>query len=196
MRSMVRLCHLLPELLGTAARVPTGSISACEPYRHVIEATVAKGLSTQRIWQDLKEDYHFSHGYCLVKRFLREIRRHRPEIAAVMEHPPGEEAQVEFFQGPPTLDSASGRWRRPWIFRMVLSCCGHSYEEPMWRHDRVSFILPTRMPSWISAEYLIPYVWTTLRQVLPGPASMTLMYPKLLLTLYRKFPICLAVDFL
>jgi len=116
------------------------SQSACEPYRPIIEASVAKGLSAQRIWQDLKEDYHFNHEYASVKRFVRKIKRHRPEVAAVMEHPPGEEAQVDFFHGPPTLDCASGRWRRPWIFRMILSCCGHSYEEPMWRQNKVSFI--------------------------------------------------------
>ena len=125
---------------SNAARVPTGSQSACEPYRHIIEQAVEKGLSAQRIWQDLREDYHFNHEYASVKRFVRKIKRHRPEVAAVMEHPPGEEAQVDFFQGPSTLDPDSGRWRRPWIFRMVLSCCGHSYEEPMWRQDKVAFM--------------------------------------------------------
>jgi len=122
------------------ARVSTGPASACEPYRGVIEAAVARGLTAQRIWQDLREDYHFSHQYASVKRFVRTIKRRRPEVAAVMEHPPGEEAQVDFFQGPPTLDPATGRWRRPWIFRMTLSCCRHSYEEPLWRQDRVSFV--------------------------------------------------------
>lgn len=125
---------------ANAARVPPGSQSACEPYRNIIEAAAARGLSAQRIWQDLKDDHYFSHGYDSVKRFIRKIKRRRPEVAAVMEHPPGEEAQVDFFQGPPTLDTASGQWRRPWIFRMILSCCGHSYEEPMWRQDKVSFI--------------------------------------------------------
>jgi len=125
--------------LSNAAKVPTGPQSACEPYRHVIEAAVDKGLSAQRIWQDLKDDYHFSYGYDSVKRFVRTLKR-RPEVAAVMEHPPGEEAQVDFFQGPPTLDPDSGKWRCPWIFRMVLSCCGHSYEEPLWRQDKVSFM--------------------------------------------------------
>jgi hypothetical protein len=52
--------------LANTARVPAGSQSLCEPYRQVIEAAVDKGLSAQRIWQDLKEDYHFSHGYCSV----------------------------------------------------------------------------------------------------------------------------------
>jgi transposase len=121
--------------MANAARVSPGSQSACEPYRHIIEAAVAKGLSAQRIWQDLKEDYHFS-----VKRFVRRIKRHRPEVAAVMEHPPGEEAQVDFFRGALTLDPESGRWRRPWVFRIILSCTGHSYEEPMWRQDKVSFM--------------------------------------------------------
>ena len=126
--------------LSNAARVPTGSPSACEPYRHVIETAVEKGLSAQRIWQDLRDDYRFSHGYDSVKRFVRRLKRRRREVVAVMEHPPGEEAQVDFFQGPPTLDPESGKWRRPWIFRMVLSCCGHSYEEPLWRQEKVAFM--------------------------------------------------------
>lgn len=122
------------------AGVSTGQSSACEPYREIIEAAVAKGLTAQRIWQDLREDYHFGHQYASVKRFVREIKRRRPEVAAVMEHPPGEEAQVDFFQGAPTLDPDTGKWRRPWVFRMTLSCCRHSYEEPVWRQDKVSFI--------------------------------------------------------
>jgi len=125
---------------ANSAKVSTGSQSVCEPYRRIIEASVAKGLSAQRIWQDLKEDYHFNHGYASVKRFVRKIRRHRPEVAAVMEHPPGEEAQIDFFQGPVTLDPQSGRWRRPWILRMTLSCCGHSYEQPLWRQEQVPFM--------------------------------------------------------
>ncbi len=122
------------------AKVPTGSVSVCEPYRSIIEAAVTQGLSARRIWQDLREDYRFSHGYCSVKRFVHKIKRRRPEVVAVMEHPPGAEVQVDFFQGSVTLDPASGRWRRPWIFRMILSCSGHSYEEPLWRQDPVAYI--------------------------------------------------------
>lgn len=123
-----------------SAKVSAGPASACEPYRQIIEEAAAKGLSAQRIWQDLTGDYHFSHQYASVKRFVRKIRRHHPEVAAVMEHPPGEEAQVDFFKGPVTLEPEHGQWHRPWIFRMILSCCGHSYEEPLWRQDKVSFI--------------------------------------------------------
>jgi len=122
------------------ARVSTGPASACKPYCEIIEAALVKGLTAQRIWQDLCEDYRFSHQYASVKRFVRSVKQRRPEVTAVMEHPPGEETQIDFFQGPPTLDPGTGRWRRPWVFRMALSCCRHSYEEPVWRQDKVSFI--------------------------------------------------------
>jgi transposase len=122
------------------ARVSTGPRSASEPYREIIEAAVAKGLSAQRIWQDLKEDYGFGYGYASVKRFVRRLKRVHPEVADVLEHPPGQEAQVDFFQGPPTFQAQSGRWRRPWVFRMTLSCCRHGYEEPIWGQDLTSFI--------------------------------------------------------
>ena len=125
---------------ANAAKVSTGPQSVCEPHRDFIEASVAKGLSAQRIWQDLKEDHHFNYEYAAVKRFVHKVRQHRPEVAAVMEHPPGEEAQIDFFQGPVTLDPQSGRWHRPWILRITLSCCGHSYEQPLWRQEQVPFM--------------------------------------------------------
>jgi len=126
---------------ANAATVATGSqTSAAEPYREVIEAAVARGLTAQRIWQDLREEYGYAYGYSSIKRFVHRFKAAHPEVADVMEHPPGKEAQVDFFQGPPTLDPTSGRWRRPWIFRMTLSCSRHSYEEPMWGQDRPSFL--------------------------------------------------------
>lgn len=122
------------------ATVITGSASVAEPFREAIEAAVAKGLTAQRIWQDLRADYGYPHAYPSVMRFVRTVRRHRPEMADVMEHPPGQEAQVDYFQGPLTFDTLYRRWRRAWIFRMTLSCSRHGYEEPMWAQDRRSFL--------------------------------------------------------
>lgn len=82
---------------GNIAGVSTGSQSACEPYRHI--SAVAKGLSAQRFWQDLKEDYYFNHEYASVRRFIWRIKCHRPEAAAVMKHSPGDEAQIDFSRG-------------------------------------------------------------------------------------------------
>jgi len=125
---------------SNAANVSPGRKSAAEPYRELIEVAVARGLTAQRIWQDLRDDYDYSHGYSSVKRFVRRLKRAHPEVADVLEHPAGKEAQVDFFQGPATFDSSSGQWHRPWIFRMTLSCSRHSYEAPMWRQDRTSFL--------------------------------------------------------
>ncbi|MGH7687332.1 MAG: IS21 family transposase [Candidatus Dormibacteria bacterium] len=62
-------------------------------------------------------------------------------MADVMEHPPGEEAQVDYFKSPaPTLNSATGRWGRPWVFRMTLSCSKHGYEEAIWGQHRAGFL--------------------------------------------------------
>ncbi len=119
-------------------KVTTGS--AAESYRSYIEKALAKGLTAQRIWQDLREEFGFGHGYGCIKRYVRRLKKTHPEVSDVMEHPPGKEAQVDFFKGPPTLDPSSGRWRRPWMLRMTLSCSRHGYEEAMWTQDRVHFL--------------------------------------------------------
>ncbi len=126
---------------GSVLVAEPGPPSACEPFRAAIEAGMDKGLTAQRIWQDLVEEDGFAHGYESVKRFVRRQRgRRRPEVADVLEHPPGKEAQVDYFKGPPTLDPSTGRWRRPWVFRMTLCCSRHGYEEPMWGQHRPSFL--------------------------------------------------------
>ena len=123
-----------------AANLTPGPLSAAEAYRSEIESALGKGLTAQRVWQDLRDQYGFSGSYSSVKRFVRRLKRVRPGVAGVLEHPPGKEAQVDYFQGPPTLDSHTGRWRRPWIFRMALSCSRHGYEEAMWEQDQVHFM--------------------------------------------------------
>jgi IS30 family transposase len=69
--------------------------SACEPLRAEIETLLGKGLTAQRIWQELCAEHEFAHGYESVKRFVRGLRGRRPEVVDVMEHPPGKEAQVD-----------------------------------------------------------------------------------------------------
>src|SRR4030095_3224674 len=68
------------------------SISACEPYREVIEQALDRGRNAMAIWQDLVTQYGFERGYQSVKRFANKIRpsqvlQARPVIATA----PGEE---------------------------------------------------------------------------------------------------------
>lgn len=117
-----------------------GPSSPAAAHDAFIRQGVKAGLSAQRIWQDLVAGYGYPHGYLTVQRYVKRLKR-RGEVADHLEHPPGEEAQVDFFQSPaPVWEPRSGRWRRPWVFRMTLSCSRHGYEEAVWSQDRASFL--------------------------------------------------------
>jgi hypothetical protein len=84
------------------------------------------GLSLQRIWQDLVEEYGYGARYESVKRFVRMITPTRRAVG-VFHYAPSAKAQVDFVRGAPTLDAATGEWRRPWVFRMTLGHSRHGY---------------------------------------------------------------------
>ncbi|MGC8561539.1 MAG: hypothetical protein ACP5O1_12830, partial [Phycisphaerae bacterium] len=90
----------IPGLTGAAAsRIATGveaqrsgPASACEPYRSIIEAKLAQGLTAQRIYQDLVAESGFAHSYDSIKRFSRRICRSRGLPFRRMECLPGVES--------------------------------------------------------------------------------------------------------
>jgi transposase len=129
-----------PANLSAGSKAAHGPPGLAAPYHEHIEAGLRQGLTAQRIYQDLCQEFAYPHKYASVRRYVRRLKRQHPKLVDVMEHPPGEEAQVDFFQGPPTFDEAQGRWRRPWIFRMTLSCSKHGYEEPLWTQERDGFL--------------------------------------------------------
>ena len=85
-------------------------------YRTAITEKLDAGLSVQRIWQDLVEEYGYGASYESVKRFVRTVAPARRAVG-VFHCAPGAEAQVDFFRGAPTLEAATGEWRRPWCQR-------------------------------------------------------------------------------
>ena len=99
------------------------SVSACEPYREVIEQGLDLGRNAMAIWQDLVTQHGFERGYQSVKRFANKIRpsqvlQARPVIVTA----PGEEAQVDYGQGPMVRDPQTGKYRRTRLFVMTLGC--------------------------------------------------------------------------
>jgi transposase len=108
-------------------------------YRAAITEKLDAGLSLQRIWQDLVEEYGYGASYESVKRFVRTIASPRRAVG-VFHCAPGAEAQVDFFRGAPTLDAATGEWRRPWVFRMTLGHSRHGYEEAVWDQKLETFL--------------------------------------------------------
>jgi len=98
--------------------------SACEPYREVIELGLGRGRNAMAIWQDLVDDHGFTGRYNSVKRFVRKQRGvTTPEARVVIETAPGEEAQVDYGEGPMVRDPNTGKYRRMRMFVMTL---GHS----------------------------------------------------------------------
>src|SRR6266571_6883586 len=85
-----------------------GPPGVAEPYRAQIEAGLRQGLTAQRIYQDLCDLEAYPHKYASVRRYVRRLKQQHPKLVDVMEHPPGEEAPVDFFQGPPTFHEAQG----------------------------------------------------------------------------------------
>jgi len=118
---------------------PPRSRFAAAVYRTAILEKLDVGLSLQRIWQDLVEEYGYGASYESVKRFVRTITPTRRAVG-VFHCAPGAEAQVDFFRGAPTLDGATGEWRRPWVFRMTLGHSRHGYEEAVWDQKLETFL--------------------------------------------------------
>ena len=97
------------------------SASACEPFREVIVEALARGRNAMAIWQDLVDDHGFRSRYASVRRFVATLRgQERREARVVIETAPGEEAQVDYGDGPMVRDKPSGKYRRTRLFVMTL----------------------------------------------------------------------------
>jgi transposase len=107
----------------------------CVEYSEWIETQVQLGRNAMSIYQDLVEQHGFTHRYNSVKRFVAKLRAREPERFDVLEFLPGEEAQVDFGQGAPTLYKP-GRYKRPWLFVMTLKYSGKSFRKTVWKADQ------------------------------------------------------------
>jgi transposase len=109
--------------------------SACEPHRKWIEEQLRLGRNAMAIYQDLVELFGFTHQYNSVKRFVRRLKKKDPHQYDRLEFPPGEEAQVDYGTGAPTLHD-SGKYRRPRLFVMVLKYSGRAFRKVVWKSSK------------------------------------------------------------
>lgn len=133
---------VLPEEPKPASSPTAGSLpgppSLCEPHRALIEGALERGLTMQRIFQDLCSEHGFTGSYESVKRFVRRVAAATALPYRRMECAPGEQMQVDFGQG--AWIEADGKRRRPHLFRAVLSHSRKGYSEVVWRQDTETFI--------------------------------------------------------
>jgi transposase len=119
----------------TGSQVPAGSgpsRSACEPHRELILAMIERGLSAQRMWQDLGSEHGVQVGYDSVRRFVRRLGRSAPLPYRRLECQPGVEGQIDFGAGAPVI-GPGGRRRRTSFLRVTLSLSRKGYTEATHR---------------------------------------------------------------
>src|SRR4029450_2441911 len=79
------------------------------------------GRNAMAIWQDLVDELGFSARYASVRRFVRQLRRTAPpEARVVIATTPGEEAQVDYGEGPMVRHPDTGKYRRTRLFVLTL----------------------------------------------------------------------------
>jgi len=105
---------------ATPSRAPQAS--ACEPHRERIEAAVRLGRNAMAIWQDLVDEVGFRARYASVRRFVRQLHATAPpEARVVIVTTPGEEAQVDYGEGPMVRHPETGKYRRTRLFLLTLA---------------------------------------------------------------------------
>jgi transposase len=110
------------------------SASACEPFREEIKRKLEKGRNAMAIWQDLVDEYGFEARYSSVKRFVAKLRgEESPEARVVITTAPGEEAQVDYGDGPMVRHPETGKYRRTRLFVLTLGYSRKSVRLLTWR---------------------------------------------------------------
>lgn len=113
-------------------RAPTAS--ACEPYRELIGEGLRRGRNAMAIWQDLVDGHGFTGRYASVRRFVRAQRATAPpEPSGIITTGPGEEAQVDYGEGPMVRHPDHGRYVRTRLFVLTLGCSRKSVRLLTWR---------------------------------------------------------------
>ena len=103
-----------PQVSTDSGPVRAPSASACEIYREVIAAALARGRNAMAIWQDLVDDHGFPARYASLRRSVRSLRdAPTAEARVVITTAPGEEAQVDYGEGPMVRDPATGAYSVP-----------------------------------------------------------------------------------
>ena len=113
-----------PRVVSTdSAPTRAPQASACEPHRERIDAALRRGRNAMAIWQDLVDDVGFTARYASVRRFVRQLRGapRRRRRASSSPPTPGEEAQVDYGEGPMVRHPQTGKYRRTRLFVLTLA---------------------------------------------------------------------------
>jgi len=112
----------------------TTTASVCEPYRELITRWLGDGRTATSIFQELVEKHGFAARYASVQRFVRKLAGEpTPEARVVIATRPGEEAQVDYGDGPMVRESPGGKYRRTRLFLLTLAHSRKSVRLLTWK---------------------------------------------------------------
>ena len=108
--------------LSGLGRHERDGVSLCEPHREWITQAIEQDRNAVAIWQDLVDQHGFTGRYNSVKRYVRELRGSN----LILAHPtivtaPGEEAQVDYGDGPMVRHPETKKYRRTRLFALTLA---------------------------------------------------------------------------
>jgi len=108
--------------------------STCEPHREFIELSVGCGRNAMAIWQDLVSFHAFGGQYASVRRFVAKMHEQQPpEARVVIMTEPGQEAQVDYGEGPMVRSPETGKYRRTRLFVLTLGFSRKSVRLLTWK---------------------------------------------------------------
>lgn len=110
--------------------------SLCEPHRDFIEAQLRLRRNAMAIYQDLVDLHGFGGHYNSVKRFCGKLREREPEQFDRLSFLPGEEMQVDYGEGAPTLVPGGDRYRKPRLFVATLRYSRASFRCVVWKSSQ------------------------------------------------------------
>jgi len=108
--------------------------SACEAHRDFIEQSLLKRRNAMAIWQDLVDDHNFDARYSSVRRFVVKLRgQASPRAHPFIITEPGEEAQVDYGEGPMVRHPETRKYRRTRLFVFTLGYSRKSVRLLVWK---------------------------------------------------------------
>lgn len=99
--------------------------SMLDQFKEYIEIQYNKGLSRQRIYQDLIREYNYTGSYSAVRDYVRKFESTDKKAYMVINTLPGEEAQVDF--GYIGTIKVNEKPKKAWVFVMSLSYSRYMY---------------------------------------------------------------------
>lgn len=118
-----------PEVISDFAR----GQSSCEPFRDLIERGLDSGRTAKSLWQELVDRHGFASRYSAVQRFVRRLTPIVRDAHVVIATRPGEEAQVDYGDGPMVRHPSTGKYRRTRLFILTLAHSRKAVRLLVWK---------------------------------------------------------------